>query len=168
MKKIKPLALSEEYPAYRSCPHPIAAASGHLASDGGCGMRLSAPAKSLLNHLLGKKGSISWRRGKGWRWRSHMRHRLGSRRLVPANEDRGHGVEGRRVRCREIVGGQRPSKSHINGVVMEAMMSRRAGMVKRAVRNYCRRHRCRANALVLIGLGRAISRSRGGCLRTKL
>lgn len=160
----KKKSLTEEYPAYRSCPRPVAAASSHLASDGGGSVRLSAPAKSLLDHLLGEKWSVSWRRGEGWRWRSHVRHRhrLGGRRLVPADQHRGHGAEGRRVRCREIVGGQRPMELHINGALrMKAVVSRRAGMVKRAVRNYCGGHRCRAHALVLIGPGRA--RSRSGC-----
>jgi hypothetical protein len=52
--------LTEKNPAYRSCPHPITAPGGNLTTDGGGGMRLSTPAKSLLDHLLCEEWCISW------------------------------------------------------------------------------------------------------------
>lgn len=126
-KKIKPS--TEKDAANSSCPHPITASIGNLASDGGSGMRLCAPTESLLNHLLREEGSISWGCGKRRRRRPHVRHRLGSRRLVPADEDRGYSVERRRVRCREVIGGQGTVELHLNGV--KAVVSRRTGVVKR-------------------------------------
>lgn len=71
------------------------------------------------------------------------------------------------MRCREVVGGQGPGDLHINGVV-EAVVSRRTGVVKR-VSHRRHGHRSRADALALIALGRTICRRRRGrLLRTKL